>query len=73
MSDELNDNKKLIDDATNDLKQANERAMAFLDEVDIIIADLDLKYEKIKLEDDINSLKMAKEIVKKRWAIKDNN
>lgn len=57
-----NDIKKII----GDLKQSNERIGKFLYEINKRIAELDLKYAQMALEDEIGNLKIAKDILEKK-------
>lgn len=57
-----NDIKKII----GDLKQSNERIGKFLYEINKRIAELDLRYAQMDLEDEIGNLKMAKDILEKK-------
>lgn len=60
-----NDIKKII----GDLKQSNARISKFLYEINKRIAELDLRYAQMALEDEIGNLKIAKDILEKKKSV----
>lgn len=50
----------------NGMKKANEEARKYLENINKKIAELDLRYAKMLVKDDISQLKTAKKILQKR-------